>query len=201
MRNHLRRFIELTNKTINLQAPFFEFGALQVHADSALEDLRPLFLGKDYVGCDMRPGPGVDRVLNLHHLDLPDESVGTAICMDTMEHVEYPRQAMDELHRVLRPDGVLIMSSVMNFPIHGYPNDYWRFTPEGFRSLLKKFSHSFVGFDGQEDFPSTIVAIAFKEKSQELDIFQGEFIKWQTRNNKIIKHIQQHGLAKQTNNS
>lgn len=72
----------------------------------------------------MRLRPGVDRVLNLHELDLLDASVGTAICMDTMEHVEYPRQAMKELHRPLMLGGALIISSVINFPIHGYPNDY-----------------------------------------------------------------------------
>ncbi|MBB1518701.1 methyltransferase domain-containing protein [Aquipseudomonas guryensis] len=194
MRNHLRRFIELSTKTIRLETPVFEFGALQVHGDSELEDLRPLFPGQTYVGCDMRPGAGVDMVLNLHHLDLPDASVGTAICMDTMEHVEYPRQAIDELHRVLQPNGVLIMSSVMNFPIHGYPNDYWRFTPEGFRSLLKNFNSSFVGFDGPEDFPRTIVAVAFKGEAPDLAAFNAEFLAWQARNNKNIEHITRHGL-------
>jgi SAM-dependent methyltransferase len=195
MRNHLRRFIELTNKTIKLHAPVFEFGALQVHDDSELEDLRPLFPGVEYVGCDMRAGKGVDRILNLHHLELPDESVGTAICMDTLEHVEYPRQAMDELHRVLQPNGILIMSSVMNFPIHGYPNDYWRFTPEGFRSLLKGFNSCFVGFDGPQDFPSTIVAVAFKGDAPDLTAFNEGFLNWQARNNKVIAHINKHGLT------
>ncbi len=195
MRSHLRRFIELANKTIALNAPIFEFGALQVHDDSALEDLRPLFPGQEYVGCDMRAGKGVDRVLNLHYLELPDEAVGTAICMDTLEHVEYPRKAIDELHRVLHKDGVLIISSVMNFPIHAYPYDYWRFTPEGFRSLLKGFNHSFVGFDGPADFPSTIVGVAFKGDVPDLAAFETAFNQWQARNNKIIEHINKHGLS------
>lgn len=194
MRKHLRNFVELCNETLVLREAIFEFGALQVHNDGALEDLRPLFAGKTYVGCDMRPGQGVDQVLNLHHLELADATVGTAICMDTLEHVEYPRQAIGELHRVLQPNGVLILSSVMNFPIHGYPNDYWRFTPEGFRSLLKGFSHSFVGFDGPADFPHSIVAVAFKEHAQGLEAFEDAFNQWQQRNNKIIEHINKYGL-------
>lgn len=136
MRRHLRRFVQLCSENLALPDPVYEFGALQVHDGPALEDLRPLFPGRTYLGTDMRADAGVDVVLDLHSLQLPDGIVGTAICMDTLEHVEYPRKALQELCRVLKPDGVLIMSSVMNFPIRGYPNDYWRFTPEGFRSLL-----------------------------------------------------------------
>lgn len=186
MRKHLRTFIDICQKTLPLPDPIFEYGALQVHNDPELEDLRPFFAGKRYVGCDMRPGPGVDLVLNLHNLDLPDSSVGTAICMDTIEHVEYPRQAINELHRTLQPNGVLIMSSVMNFPIHGYPNDYWRFTPEGFRSLLKDFSHAFVGFTGPSEFPHTIISIAFKGPEPDLSKFIIEYDAWQNRCNAVI---------------
>ena len=50
----------------------------------------------------------------------------------------------------------------MNFPIHDYPYDYWRFTPEAFRSLLKPFTSSFVDFAGEGDFPHTVVGIGFK---------------------------------------
>lgn len=194
MRKHLRRFVELCNKSLNLPGPLYEFGALQVQGDQELEDLRTLFPDREYVGCDMRAGPGVDKVLNLHGLNLPDAYIGTAICMDTLEHVEYPRQAIAELHRVLIPDGVLIMSSVMNFPIHGYPNDYWRFTPAGFKSLLKDFNHCVVSYDGPDDFPHTVVAIAFKGALQPLEAFECACAKWRARNNKNIDYINKNGL-------
>jgi SAM-dependent methyltransferase len=193
MRKHLRRFVELASRTLELQDPVYEFGALQVHGDRELEDLRPLFPGREYVGTDMRAGPGVDKVLNLHGLDLPNNSVGTAICMDTLEHVEYPRKAIEELLRVLNSNGVLIISSVMNFPIHGYPNDYWRFTPQGFKSLLVGFNESFVGFDGPADFPHTIVGVGFKGTKTNLRSFNLEFEQWQKRNNRNIEHIGKYG--------
>jgi len=44
-----------------------------------------------------------------------------------------------EIHRVLRPDGVLLVSCPFYFHIHSYPSDYWRFTPEGIRLLLEGF--------------------------------------------------------------
>lgn len=189
MQKHLRNFISICQSTLSLIEPIYEHGALQVHDNAELEDLRALFPGSNYVGCDMRPGPGVDQVLNLHELDMLDASVGTAICMDTMEHVEYPRQAMKELYRTLMPNGVLIISSVMNFPIHGYPNDYWRFTPEGFRSLLKDFESSFVGYTGAEDFPQSIVAVAFKGALPDMSKFDVEYNRWQKKCNIIIEKL------------
>ena len=115
----------------------------------------------------MRSGPGVDVILNLHGIDLPSESIGSVLSLDTLEHVEYPRKAIEEIHRILKPDGIFIMSSVMNFPIHDFPYDYWRFTPKGFISLFNIFPASFVEFAGEDSFPHTVIGIAFKEPISE----------------------------------
>ena len=82
----------------------------------------------------MRDGPGVDRVEDLRALSFADGEIGTALCLDTLEHCEDPIAAGRELSRVVSPDGgTVIVSSVMLMPIHGYPSDYWRFTPAGLR--------------------------------------------------------------------
>ncbi len=52
-----------------------EFGSLEIRRQESFPDLRSIFPGKKYVGSDMRAGPRVDVILNLHHLDLPSESV------------------------------------------------------------------------------------------------------------------------------
>jgi len=152
-----------------IQDPIYEFGSLQVAGQKGFADLRPLFPRCQYVGCDMRQGPGVDVLLNLHKIDLPNESAGTVLCLDTLEHVEYPRRAIDELHRILKPNGIIVISSVMDFPIHDYPFDYWRFTPEAFKSLLRPFSQSLCTYAGDAGFPHTVVGIGFKNPIDELD--------------------------------
>jgi len=101
----------------------------------------------------MRQGTGVDTILDLHAIDLPDDSVGTVLCFDTLEHVEEPRRAVEELFRILRPGGLLAITSVMDFHIHDHPHDYWRFTPDAFRSLLRPFTQIWVESAGREIFP------------------------------------------------
>ena len=49
-----------------------------------------------------------------------------------------------------------MISPAMNFPIHGYPSDYWRFTPKAFELLLKRFAFYEVEFDGDSAFPEGI---------------------------------------------
>ncbi len=148
-------------RTIELRDPVVEFGALQVEPGQP-NDLRPLFAGRRFLGTDLRRGPGVDRVEDLRGLTFADGEVGTALCLDTLEHCADPLSACRELHRVLAPGGVCVISSVMLFPIHGYPEDYWRFTPEGFRVLLEPFAETWVGGVGHPELPMQVLGIGIK---------------------------------------
>jgi len=183
VREIIKDFVRVIVPLLPFQEPIYEFGSLQVAGQEGFADLRPFFPGKQYVGCDMRPGPGVDCILNLHNIELPDGVVGTVLVMDTLEHVEFVRRAMDEVYRILKPGGFVVISSVMNFPIHDYPFDYWRFTPEGFKSLLQKFGYRFVEWVGHPRFPHTVVGVGCKG---ELDhstkvVFEREVARWKER--------------------
>jgi hypothetical protein len=145
---------------VPLPEPVVEFGSLQVEPGQP-NDLRPLFDGRNFIGTDIRPGAGVDRVEDLRALSFGDGEVGTALCLDTLEHCADPFAAARELRRVIAPaGGVCLITSVMLFGIHGYPSDYWRFTPEGFRILLDGFDHVDVGGMGDPEAPFWVFGLA-----------------------------------------
>jgi len=162
MRKLVRDWVRVLGDIVSAPEPIIEFGSLQVEGIGDLANLRPLFPGKRFVGSDLRAGPGVDCVLDLHRVGLRDECAGTVLLLDTLEHVEYPRRALDEIARALRADGLFLMSSVMDFPIHEHPYDFWRFTPSGFESLLGVFPTSAVFSVGRADFPHTVLGVAWK---------------------------------------
>lgn len=165
MRACVQHFVKICIKNLVLPEPVADFGSLQVEGRQNI-NMRPLFHGKRFVGSDFRAGAGVDVVADLENLGLADESLGTILCLDTLEHVEDPRAAMSEMFRVLAPGGILVITSVFDFPIHSFPNDYWRFTPEGFRSLLKPFPSCFVGsYGAKPEVPRTVVGVGFKEQT------------------------------------
>ena len=49
----------------------------------------------------MQPGPGVDRIEDIHTLSFASGEIGTFILVDTLEHVADPIRAMEEVHRSL----------------------------------------------------------------------------------------------------
>jgi SAM-dependent methyltransferase len=163
VRDHNKAFCRLVAESFDCPGPIYEFGSFQVEGQEDYADLRGLFAGKPYVGCDMRPGPGVDRVEDVSALSLADGVAGTALCIETFEHVFEVRRAFDEVFRVLRPGGLFVLTSPLNFRIHGYPDDYWRMTPNCLRRMLAPYAGRLVGHQGHGAFPHTVMALAAKD--------------------------------------
>ena len=162
MRPSVRGFAEEVARALPLPEPIVQIGARPAEGQEDIADLRGLFAGRDYLGCDLQPGPGVDRVEDVHALTFDDDSVGTVLAFDTLEHVADPTRAMREVHRVLRPGGVTAISSVMFFVIHAHPWDYWRFTPEGFDLLLAPFEQRLVLAQGDPSLPINVFGVGVK---------------------------------------
>ena len=108
-----------------------EVGALHVNGSirQVVEPLAP----RRYVGTDARPGPGVDEICAAERLveRFGPESFDVVLATGVLEHIADWRAAIGSMKRVLRPDGVTLITTVSpGFPYHGYPDDYWRFEPE-----------------------------------------------------------------------
>ena len=162
MRTTIYKLVEALGRLPSLPEPIYEFGAYRVPGQEGRGDIRSCFPGRAFVGCDLSHGPGVDEIQDLHRLSLADGTIGTALLLDTIEHVREPFRAMDEVYRCLRPGGIMLMTSVMYFPIHLHPDDYWRFTASGFASLTRPFDKASVEMIGLRTLPHTVVAAAWK---------------------------------------
>lgn len=99
---------------------------------------RDLAPGANWLGADFMPGDNVDVVADAHNL--PEAWAGrfsSVVCSEVLEHVVNPWRVLSEARRVLRPGGTLLVTTLTTFPVHAYPNDYWRFTAEGLRVLMQ----------------------------------------------------------------
>ena len=129
---------------VELGGPFLEIGA---HDYGSTQDLRPLFITADspeaeYVGADLLPGDGVDVAIDFTRpfgdVDnaLNGRRFGTIFCLSVLEHCAQPFAMADNMTRLLKPDGRVVISAPFAWKFHGYPSDYWRFTQEGIRKLF-----------------------------------------------------------------
>ncbi len=66
------------------------------------------------------------------------QSFDTAVCMQVLEHLPMPQEALIEIHRVLRTGGRQVLSAPQSWALHMEPHDYFRFTPHGLEALLTR---------------------------------------------------------------
>lgn len=91
-----------------------------------------------YVGVDLEAGPGVDVVLRSpYRLPMASGSVDLVISGQAFEHVEFFWVTWLEMVRVLKPGGMIFLIAPSRGPEHRYPQDCWRFYPDGYRALAK----------------------------------------------------------------
>ena len=152
------------------EEPVVEIGSLVVDDSMKAFDVRSCFAKKNFFGVDLRQGFGVDIMGDVGTLPLLPNSVGTLLCFDTIEHVWDVYAAFKEVDRVLKEDGVAVISSVFNFKIHPCPHDFWRFTPEALDKLTDGFTFKILGYQGYRKRPRHVFTVIFGKAYRTQDI-------------------------------
>lgn len=118
---------------------------------------------------DIDPASDADFIADLCKTNksiIPDESFDIILCTEVLEHTLNPFAAVDEIERMLIRGGVAIISTPLNFRIHGPLPDCWRFTEHGLKQLFRKFATVELGSletENRELFPIHYTLIALKK--------------------------------------
>jgi SAM-dependent methyltransferase len=157
--------------------PVLELGAFQLLGLGHFANPRPLFEGLEYVGTDIRAGPGVDRIEDAQDLSFEDGSFRTVLVFDTLEHLPRPGDAAGEARRVLRDDGLVVVSVPCSYRLHGFPSDFWRFSPSGLHALLRGagFEAAVVFALGPRVKPALVFAVASPHATPEFSTRSAAF--------------------------
>lgn len=90
------------------------------------------YIGLDYLATGKHMyGSRPDVFADASGLPLVDESIDTVVMLEVMEHLRRPREALQEIARVLRPQGRLLLTVPFLYPVHDAPHDYQRLTIHG----------------------------------------------------------------------
>jgi len=86
-----------------------------------------------YIGLDLENNPIHDNhpdiIWQKGKIPLDDRSIDCAIATEVFEHCLDPGSAMSEIHRVLKPGGLLFLTVPFLWPLHEVPYDNYRYTP------------------------------------------------------------------------
>ena len=93
----------------------------------------------DTTETDVWRGPRTMLVCDGHDLPFADATFDAVVCQAVLEHVLDPPRVVAEMHRVLRPDGLLYAEIPFMQQVHEGANDLTRYTYVGQRRLFRCF--------------------------------------------------------------
>jgi SAM-dependent methyltransferase len=101
---------------------------------------------KQYISLDPIFNSVIDVVGIGENLPFRNNTIDFVVCTQVLSYVMNPFKVVDEIYRVLVPEGALIMTTPTFFPKHH--NERWRFLPEGIEILLSCFSKLYIEPEG-----------------------------------------------------
>lgn len=91
----------------------------------------------EYTTFDVAPGENIDIIGDVLATPFSSGTFDTVISTQVIEHVAKPWVMITEIHRILKNGGHCILTAPFLIPYHADPHDYFRFTPEGLKSLFQ----------------------------------------------------------------
>jgi SAM-dependent methyltransferase len=91
------------------------------------------------VNSDLFLYPSTNLVCDALRIPFADGTFDGVTAIAVLEHVLEPERAVAEIHRVLRPGGIVLAETPFMQQVHGGPFDFTRFTDLGHRRLFRRF--------------------------------------------------------------
>jgi SAM-dependent methyltransferase/uncharacterized protein YbaR (Trm112 family) len=88
---------------------------------------------------DVVAGPRTEMICDAHGLPFADGSFDAVVAQAVLEHVLDPTRCVQEIHRVLRPRGLVYAETPFMQQVHEGRYDFTRFTHLGHRRLFRRF--------------------------------------------------------------
>jgi SAM-dependent methyltransferase/uncharacterized protein YbaR (Trm112 family) len=102
----------------------------------------------DFVETDIYIGPRTQLVCDAHDLPFRDNTFDGVVCQAVLEHVLDPPRVVEEIHRVLKPGGIVYSEVPFMQQVHEGAYDFTRFTQLGHRRLFRRFDELRTGAAG-----------------------------------------------------
>ncbi len=100
------------------------------------------------IAFDLYASPNVQFVADAHQIPLAESSCDAVVIQAVLEHVLEPQRVVQEIWRVLKPNGLVYAETPFLQQVHEGAYDFTRFTESGHRYLFKQFEMIDSGVSG-----------------------------------------------------
>lgn len=133
-----RQVADIRERTSNAGAVQLELGAWTRFPD----ERRDYHLERDglaeFIRLDIAAAGPVDVVADARRLPFADASIDRISADSVLEHIRRPEEVLRECMRVLRPGGAVRIATPFIFNLHGFPDDYLRYTPSWYEESCRE---------------------------------------------------------------
>ena len=102
----------------------------------------------DVVETDVAFGPRTRLICDSHDIPFGENSFDCIITQAVLEHVIDPFRCVDEMFRILKPDGLVYAVAPFMKQVHNGQYDFYRFSDMGYRRLFRRFKEIERGLNG-----------------------------------------------------
>lgn len=101
----------------------------------------------------------VDTLASADELPFDDATFDCVLCTEVLEHCSEPGAVLAEIARVLRPEGVLFLTTPFMVALHEMPHDYYRYTPSALRHLARSAGLNVSSIRSRGDYVAVLLLI------------------------------------------
>lgn len=98
----------------------------------------------------------IDIYYDGHHLPFNNEYFDSVFCSEVLEHVFNLDEVLNEIHRVMKPGGKMLLTVPFAWDEHEAPNDFGRYTSYGIKDIMERHGFEIEQFQKTGNFIKVI---------------------------------------------
>lgn len=137
MREIRQRTVMLLDRYLQKHMVVYDIGCGKKPFQQAVEERAQKYIGVDVPDGFYDPAH-IDLVGSAYDVPAPDGSADVVLSCQVLEHLYEPDKALHETNRLLKRDGLFIISFPFLYPMHAMPYDYFRYTDYLFEKKVEE---------------------------------------------------------------